>query len=66
MSLMQNEDGHDAQKLERAACSYENLSASFKFDKKRDFKVQYAHIYFVRLMKMRDSLCTAAKHRWGK
>jgi len=66
MSLMQTGDGHDAQKLERTTCSYENLSASFKFDKKRDFKAQYAHIYFARLMKMRDSLCTAAKHKWGK
>jgi len=63
---LQTGDSHDAQKVERATCSYENLSASFKSDKKRDFKAQYAHIYFTRLTEMRNSLKEAAKLKWGK
>ena len=65
MSL-QNEDGHGAViKAERAACPYKNLSHKFK-EKKRDFKAQYAHIYFARLQKMKASLQDSAKRKWGE
>ena len=65
MSL-QDEDGNGAVKVERAACSYKNLSHKFKFDKKRDFKAQYSHIYFTRLQKMRKSLHDSANRKWGE
>lgn len=65
MSLQSDaQDG--AVKVERAVCSYKNLSNKFKFEKKRDFKAQYAHIYFTRLQKMRNSLHDSAKQKWGK
>lgn len=33
--------------------------------KTRDYKQQYAHLYFMRLMQMRPSVLTQAKHKWG-
>ena len=65
MSL-QGDVNHAAIKVERATCSYQNLSQKFKFEKKRDFKAQYAHIYFTRLQKMRKSLQDSAEQKWGK
>ena len=65
MSL-QNEDNDGAVKVERAACPYKNMSHKFKFEKKREFKAQYAHIYFVRLQKMKKSLQDSAKRKWGE
>ena len=65
MSL-QDEDGNGTVKVKRAACSYKNLSHKFKFDKKRDFKAQYSHIYFTRLQKMRKSLHDSANRKWGE
>ena len=63
MSL-QNEDDHGA--VKRAACSYKNLSHKYKFEKKREFKAQYAHIYFTRLQKMKECLHESAKRRWSE
>ena len=56
----------DDAKMERALCSYENLSHKFKFEKKRDFKVQYANVYYARLQRMRKSLQDSASRKWGK
>lgn len=33
--------------------------------KSRDYKQQYAHLYFMRLMQMRPLVLTQAKHKWG-
>lgn len=65
MSLQAGNDC-DSQKVERATCSYEDLSSSFKSEKKREFKAQYAHIYFKRLKSMEHSLVIAAKCKWGR
>ena len=63
---MQNGDGHGDEKVERATCSYKNLSHKFKFEKKREFKAQYAHIYYTRLKKMKKSLQDSVRRKWGK
>lgn len=65
MISLQNGDDR-AVMVERATCSYKNLSHKFIFEKKRDFKAQYAHIYYTRLQKMRKSLEDSAKQKWGK
>ena len=63
--IMQSEDNCGGVKVERAACSY-NLSDKYKFKNRRDFKAQYAHIYFTRLQKMKKYLHESAKRRWGE
>ena len=65
MSL-QNGVSQGDEKVERATCSYKNLSHKFKFEKKRDFKAQYAHIYYTRLKKMESSLQDSARRKWGE
>ena len=50
--------------IERSSCSYENKSERF-FLREKNFNRQYAHIYAVRLMEMRDTLKKAAEQKWG-
>ena len=48
----------------RAECSYKNLSDTFKHEAK-DFTRQFAHIYAVRLTKMRDLIRKKVQNKWG-
>ena len=48
----------------RSSCSYENLSDKFRVDQ-RNYKRQYAHIYYARLMRMTPLVQEAAKKKWG-
>ena len=49
----------------RVHSSYTNLSQRFKVPQERRYHVQYSHIYFLRLSKMKSRLIQAAKRRWG-
>ncbi|XP_032234373.2 DNA polymerase delta subunit 2 [Nematostella vectensis] len=54
----------DENKVDRATCSYENLSERFRL-KERSFGRQYSQFYAVRLMAMRKKLAAAARRKWG-
>ena len=58
------EEYEDLEVIERSSCSYENKSERFLL-KEKNFNRQYAHIYAVRLMEMRDTLKKAAAQKWG-
>ncbi|XP_073968406.1 DNA polymerase delta subunit 2 [Rhodnius prolixus] len=49
----------------RVKCDYKDLCAKFRH-KKKDFSKQYAHIYSIRLSKMKDTLVKRAKQKWGE
>ena len=58
----------------RATCSFKVCKSAFRApsgkknsDKERDrrYGIQYSHIYFMRLEKMRMKLVKAAKQKWG-
>ncbi|PNF27792.1 DNA polymerase delta subunit 2 [Cryptotermes secundus] len=48
----------------RVNCSYKSLSERFGLQSK-DFSRQFAHIYAVRLTKMRELLTRRVRNRWG-
>jgi hypothetical protein len=48
----------------RVNCSFENLSERFGHHSK-DFAKQFAHIYAVRLTKMRELLTKRIRNKWG-
>lgn len=48
----------------RVNCSYKSLSERFGLQSK-DFSRQFAHIYAVRLTKMRELLTRRVRNKWG-
>nr|CAD7587454.1 unnamed protein product [Timema genevievae] len=52
-------------RVNRETCSYENLSQRFLHQTK-DFGKQFAHIYAVRLSKMRGLIMRRVHQKWGK
>lgn len=50
--------------FERPSSKYENLSSRF-FQKDRNFRRQYAHLYAERLCSMYPRLTETAKRKWG-
>ncbi|GAU93304.1 hypothetical protein RvY_05268 [Ramazzottius varieornatus] len=55
----------DKPKLQRAVCQVDDVSDRFRLDSARNFRPQYANIYFQRLAVMRDRVESAAQKRWG-
>lgn len=51
--------------LRRCEYSYENHCQQF-IVKGREFKQQYAHLYYVRLTKMRERIKEVARQKWGE
>lgn len=66
LSCPQPEDETFKKDHVRATCSYEDLSRLFRVPAERKFGVQYSHIYFCRLQRMRERLVTAARRKWGQ
>ena len=58
-------DGTFSKSLKRGSCSYEDRSGRFRV-KDRRYKQQYANLYFMRLMKMRKMVESAALNKWGR
>lgn len=48
----------------RANCSFKNISERFGL-KSKDYARQFAHIYAVRLTKMRELLAKRIRNKWG-
>ncbi|CAG2068693.1 unnamed protein product, partial [Timema podura] len=72
MTLTQEASGSDLTmsttpivRVNRETCSYENLSQRFLHQTK-DFGKQFAHIYAVRLSKMRGLIMRRVHQKWGK
>nr|CAD7406319.1 unnamed protein product [Timema poppensis] len=72
MTLTQEASGSDLTmsttpfvRVNRETCSYENLSQRFMHQTK-DFGKQFAHIYAVRLEKMRGLIMGRVHQKWGK
>nr|CAD7262162.1 unnamed protein product [Timema shepardi] len=72
MTLTQEASGSDLTmsttpfvRVNRETCSYENLSQRFLHQTK-DFGKQFAHIYAVRLEKMRGLIMGRVHQKWGK
>lgn len=66
LSAPKPEDEEFVEGLPRESCRYENLSERFRTPAQRKYGLQYSHIYFVRLTKMKRLLVDAAKQRWGE
>lgn len=66
LSCPQPADETFTKDLVRATCSYEDLSRSFRVPVERKYGVQYSHIYYYRLQRMRKRLVAAAERKWGQ
>ena len=54
----------ECQRFSREEILCENLSDKFKL-KTRDFSRQYAHVYAVRLNKLKPILAKRVEYKWG-
>uniref|UniRef100_A0A671MJQ9 Uncharacterized protein n=1 Tax=Sinocyclocheilus anshuiensis TaxID=1608454 RepID=A0A671MJQ9_9TELE len=57
--------GSEEPVFDRLQLSYSGCSERFRLGE-RSFSRQYAHIYFARLVQMRDVLAGRAAHKWGE
>ena len=64
MSIMTS----DPPSIERRKAAFDNLDPLQKnfIITTRDYKLQYAHLYYMRLMLMRPILIDQAIEKWGK
>ena len=51
--------------FKRKTCKYESKCGRFKVERK-DYTKQYSHIYFVRLIMLRQKVMDEVKRKWGK
>ena len=65
LSEPSKEAGEFLKTLKRRKCSYESHCQRFRVEK-REFKQQYAHLYYVRLTKMRERVKVVARRKWGE
>ena len=66
LSVPRPEDEEFVKETYRESRGYENLSERFRTPVRQKYGLQYSHIYFIRLTKMKPLLVDTAKQRWGE